>query len=377
MKYLFFITLILSFEINAQIVETVAGPNPKSNNGLVVHKNGDVYASDLFGTGFNGSKVYKIAPDGTSDLYVSGLSQPAGLVFSTAGILYIAEFTSGEISTVDSEGLITVFAAGLNQPADLVFDSNENLYVSNYGNGTISRITSDGTVNTFTTGISQPVGLSIDDEGYLYAASLNQGKIYKIDSLGNKSLLTTIYDFPVGFMTYSNEHLYLCSTGGHKVYKIDLDGNSSVFAGNGIAGTTNGNTDLAQFTNPDGIAASPTGDTLYISENNTNLLRRISMVNTTATEDSNTVLDQNNWIKITPNPINDIGTITYYIPRSGLVEMKLIAFDGSLVKSVLKTFHNKGNYEFQLITDNLQSGIYFCQIEGSGYSNKIQIIISH
>ncbi len=377
MKYYLFLALLLSFEIKAQTVETVTGPNPKVNNGLVVHENGDIYASDLFGSGFNGDKVYKITTDGTSTVYASGLSQPAGLVFNKNGILYIAEFTSGEISKVDSEGIITTFASGFNQPADLIFDTNENLYVSSYGTGRISKITTDGSVSTFTNGLSQPIGLAIDDEGYLYAASLNQGKIYKIDSIGNKSILTTITDLPVGFMTYSSDNLYLSSTGGHKIYKIDLNGNSSVFAGNGSAGTINGSLDMAQFTNPDGIAVNHTGDTLYISENNTNLLRRISMINTTGTVGNNIDEDRTKLIKVSPNPVNDMATIAYHTSTSGFVEMTLIALDGRVVKSILNTFHNKGNHEYQLRTHDLLPGIYYCQINGNGFSDKIMINITN
>ena len=334
MRYILINWMVLFFfaASYAQTVETVAGPIPRINNGLVVHHSGDVYVSDLFGSGFNGSRVYKITPDGESMLYASSLSQPAGLAFSPSGLLFVAEFTSGQISTIDTEGNVNQFVGGLNQPADIVFDNEQNLYVTNYGNGTISKITQSGTISTLVAGLSQPVGLAIDSNyEYLYSANLNDGKIHQIDLDGNMNLLTTISDLPIGFMTFSSEYLYVCSTGGHKVYRVDLSGNTDVFAGTGMAGTTNGNLDVAQFTNPDGIAVSPTGDTLYISENNTNLLRRIVLGDISLATKETSTPDHQDDIKIYPNPATTQLNLELSKPISGIVNCHIYNQDKQLM----------------------------------------------
>lgn len=355
----------------AQTVETVAGPSPRINNGLVVHASGEIYASDLFGTGFNGTSLYKITPDGSSTLYATGLSQPAGLVFDTAGLLYVAEFTSGEISTVDAQGTVTLFASGLSQPSDLVFDAAGTLYVTNYGNGTISSISPTGMVSLFATGFSQPVGLAIDPDQNLYCANLNTGNIHKVDTLGNVAILATLMDFPIGFMTYSQETLYVCSTGGHLIYRVSLAGDIDLWLGNGLAGTVDGDATIAQFTNPDGIAASPTGDTLYVSENNTQLLRRIILNTTTGLDGP--LFSPLSGLTLSPNPIDDEATLSYELSHPCQIEVELLSVTGTGVKTLLSAHQQSGRHTLKLPVSDLPAGIYYCQLKGGGGTQTIKL----
>lgn len=52
----------------------------------------------------------------------------------------------------------------------------------------------------------------------------------------------------------------------HELYRISLSGNVEVFAGSGIGGSTDGVAAQARFFNPNGLAASPDGETLYLTE---------------------------------------------------------------------------------------------------------------
>lgn len=373
MRYLSLLGIVVSMYCQAQTVETVTGPSPKVNNGLTVHPNGDIYASDLFGNGFDGTRVYKITPDGTSQFYAGGLTRPAGLVFDLDhNLLYVAEFSSGEISSIDTQGRVTGFASGLKQPSGLVFDTDTNLYVTNYGNGTISRITPKGQVSTLTSGLNQPVGLAINNNT-LYAANLKDGKIYEIDLSGEKKLIATIEDLPIGFMTYSRGSLFVTSTGRHKIYEIDLDGNVvSVLTGTGKAGTANGDLSAAQFTNPDGIAASPTGDTLYVSENNTNLLRRIIMGRVTdLAEHRNTP----SALKVFPNPVFDLATIEFKAVQSGHAQIAIYTSEGKLVQKIHDGHLNQGLHTFPLDTQGLSAGIYFCRVHSGKTTLETRVVI--
>lgn len=352
--------MIVSQNLKSQSVETVAGPNPKLNNGLVVDAAGNIYASDLFGNGFDGTRIYKITPSGESELIASGLAQPAGLVFDAAGLLYVAEFSNGRIRTVDSEGNVENFVSGLSQPADLAFDADGNLYVSNYGNGTIRRITPDGSSSLFTSGLGQPVGITFDEEGFLYTASLNNGNIHKIDTEGNKTLLATIPENPVGFMTFGNGLLYLTATGTHKIYTVSLNGEVSVLTGTGIAGTVNGDLQIAQFTNPDGIAISSTGDTLYVSENNSNLLRRIILGGTTGISETSSEHKNSPFnLKLSPNPFNNIAEISYELKSSAQVNLSIFDSRGKMLIVLIDQFQQEGGYTIDLKPDFLTKGIYY------------------
>ncbi len=357
----------------SQLVETVAGPFPRINNGLALRNDGCIFASDLFGTSFNGNSIHKINPDGTSSLFANGLSQPAGLAFDPNGILFVAEFSGNEISMIDQQGTVSLFASGLNQPADLVFDSDTNLYVSNYGNGSISKITQGGSLSDFVTGLNQPVGIAIDENNTLYSANLADGIIYEIDSQGNKDSLTIIPDLPIGFMTYSSGNLYITSTGGNRIYRLDLSNNTtSIFAGSGTQGTLDGIASAAQFTNPDGIVANTSGDTLYVSENNSNLLRRI-ILNSVALIPLKATGPFS--VSIFPNPSTNFLKLELILKTDAVLKLELFDLQGELIKTWNASFLSQGSHERILSIQALETGIYYLKFSVGNHSEIKRIII--
>ncbi|UTW64504.1 SMP-30/gluconolactonase/LRE family protein [bacterium SCSIO 12741] len=342
----------------AQRVEKVIGPVPRINNGVLVDDDGTIYGCDLFGSGFDGTRIYQISPDGqTSKIFADGLTRPAGMAFDANGLLYVAEFGSGEVSTVDTNGQVTQFASGFPSPSGLAFDTAGYLYVTNYGNGTVSRVSPAGVIRTLTSGIDQPVGIAFDDRHRLYVVSLRKGNLWRIDTAGAKTLVATLPDLPVGFMCFAKGKLYVCATGNHRIYEVELDGTFRVYAGTGQLGTVNGPVDSARFTNPDGIAASPTGDTLYISENNTNLLRRI-------------VPDRDTIINSLPDHSSGEWKLNSFPnPSSGNVRIDLevmipsqIRLVGSLGQELWSESIAAGNFHWQLNGDDYPKGIYFLEL---------------
>ncbi len=353
----------------AQRVEKVIGPVPRINNGLLVDGQGNIFGCDLFGSGFNGTRIYKITPDGqSSQLYAYGLTQPAGMVMDSAGLLYVAEFTSGEISTVDTAGNIQVFASGFPRPSGLALDTAGYLYVTNYGNGTVSKISPSGVIRTFANGFDQPVGIAFDDRERLHVLNLKDGNLYRLDTAGQKTLVTTIPDLPVGFMCFSKGKLYLTSTGKHRIYEVELDGTYRVFAGTGQSGTVNGHIDSARFTNPDGIAASPTGDTLYVSENNTNLLRRIVPHKDTVIIDflpSNQVLEQRH--EVYPNPFHKTTHFTGQLAEFEWVYLTIRNSSGRLVHTCQIEVDPSGYFDYIWSPEGLSSGWYQYELRSGSF----------
>lgn len=357
--------LFVVLRTTAQQVETVAGPNPRINNGLTVGPNGDVFASDFFGSGFNGQQVNRITPNGETTLVATGLSQPAGLAFDQSGQLFVAEFTSGEISKIDSEGEVTLLVDGLNQPADLIFDDEGNLFVTNYGNGVLSKITPEGVVSTFATGLSQPVGITKDENGIFYVANLNTGEISKINELGEVSSLAVLDQNPIGFITYAAGHLYVTCTGCHRIYQVTMEGVATVYGGTGATGNDDGSLESASFTNPDGIASDASGDTLYISENNTNLLRRIIPTTTGIRGQAgrnNVFLGQSY-----PNPVSAEICIPYQLLNSTDIELAVYSSKGRKLKVLIKGLETAGEHNLKWSTDELTAGLYYYQIAVDGH----------
>lgn len=70
-----------NFIFHALTEETIAGLTPSLNNGFAVSQNGDIYASDIFRSEFNGNNAYRILSHGTRALNTSGLSQSPGFAF--------------------------------------------------------------------------------------------------------------------------------------------------------------------------------------------------------------------------------------------------------------------------------------------------------
>ena len=72
------------------------------------------------------------------------------------------------------------------------------------------------------------------------------------------------------------ENLYVPSYGHNKIYVISQKGEVSVFAGTGIAGSTDGPVGSARFNGPNSIAIDASG-VIYVSEYNANRIRKITL----------------------------------------------------------------------------------------------------
>jgi sugar lactone lactonase YvrE len=194
----------------------------------------------------------------------TGLSQPQGLAFDSAGNLYVANAGNNTIEEFTPGGVGSVFASGaaLSTPVGLAFDSAGNLYVANAGNNTIEKFTPGGVGSVFasngTSGaaLSAPQGLAFDSLGNLYVANPGgpHAFIEKLDSGGNGSVFaiagtnSVVLSAPIGLAFGSGGNLYVNDFNNSKIYKFDSGGVESVFA------------DAAQ---PVGLAFNSAGTTLY------------------------------------------------------------------------------------------------------------------
>lgn len=64
-----------------------------------------------------------------------------------------------------------------------------------------------------------------------------------------------------------------------------------------------------------------------------------------------------------PNPFNSATTISYYIPRSGSVNLKIYDLNGDLIKEVIDKYQKAGHHDFQWNAGGLSSGIYIMRIQ--------------
>ena len=70
-----------------------------------------------------------------------------------------------------------------------------------------------------------------------------------------------------------------------------------------------------------------------------------------------------------PNPFNPSTVISYSIPNSGLVTLKVYDVLGKEVASLINEVKTSGSYEYQFNGSSLSSGVYFYRLESGNFSD--------
>jgi hypothetical protein len=68
-----------------------------------------------------------------------------------------------------------------------------------------------------------------------------------------------------------------------------------------------------------------------------------------------------------PNPFNPATTISYTIPKSGLVSLKVFDIAGKEVATLVNEVKNAGSYNFKFNAANLSSGVYFYRLQAGEF----------
>jgi uncharacterized protein (TIGR03437 family) len=238
-----------------------------SPSGLVFDSAGNLYIADT-----NNSVIRKIT--GTTITTVAGiggqgpgyggdlgpatsanLSLPTAVALDSAGNLYIADNGNSLIRQVDTKGIIISYlGAGatnsrLTAPNGLWFDASGALYIADSGNQRVARYAAP-TLSNFAGNLT--AGFS-GDGGQAIRAQLNKPTDIKIDAAGN---------------------VYLADTNNSRIRKITADGTIATIAGKGGGAYSGdgGNATSAALNFPRSIAVSSNG-TVYIADTNNHAIR--------------------------------------------------------------------------------------------------------
>ncbi len=232
--------------------------------GVAVDQIGSVYVADFAET------VWKVTPDGEVLPFATGLYGASGNAFDNRGNLFQSNFSANTVSKIDRLGNVTPFATeGLAGPVGIAIAPDNTLYVCNCRNNSISRITPNGDVSELASLVGSlsgcPNGITFGPDETLYVVGFGRSVVLKISLDGKVETLTEIPDSWLGHLVFANRHLYVTSFGTHQIYRVGLDGSVSAFAGSHHRGIAGGAPAAARFSNPNGIAVTPGGGTLYVN----------------------------------------------------------------------------------------------------------------
>lgn len=388
------ILFLLASTASAQIISTIPLSSTQSMDGLYVDATGALYAME----GFAGSKVFRIMPDGELTVFADGVDGPVHMTRAPNGNFYATDFkrtsTSGEVSQITPDGTVSNYAVVPAGPSDIVSDIDGNLYVSHYGllaSGNGNRITriKPGVLaveEEYSVGglLNAPVGLDFDDDGNLYAANIGDGRIVKIAPDGTQSLfasLTPIRPFTIGHLVWANGRLYATYLGGNQIYAFEPDGTGRVYAGTGEQGNADGSVASATLNRPNGITASVTGDTLFVSEYGDDgapkdYLRMIVPAATSNETADASTLRALQLDAVYPSPFSASTTLRFTLGTPAEVTLEVYDMLGREVDRMEMGSRPAGEHVVAWVPRELPTGAYVLRLQ-TGDTNVVRSVFYH
>lgn len=244
-------------------------------------------------------------------------SNPSGVVSNSSGEVFVADRLNHRIRKITAAGVVSTFAgsgvagfadgngtaAKFEKPTGLAIDGNGNLYVADESNHRIRQITPAGVVSTFAgTGVAgfaegatasakflYPAGVAVDADGNVYVADAGNQRIRKITAA--TGIVTTLagagvagstdgssetaqFSSPQALAVDTSGSVFVADTGNHSIRVINA-GNVTTLAGTGVGGFLDGPGGTAMFASPRGVAVDGSG-VAYVTDSGNHRIRQIS-----------------------------------------------------------------------------------------------------
>lgn len=243
-------------------VRTVTDTLVGAVGGVAVDGLGAIYVADF------GERVYKVRPDGRWEVFAEGIYGASGNAIDSRGRLLQSQFTGNSIVRVERDGTVSLFAEGLQGPVGIAVGEDDELFVVNCRGNTVSRVSPVGEVSTYAESelFNCPNGITRGEDGTLYVVNYSDGRLLTVAPDGTVAELAVIPGGGNGHVTRLRGDLYATSFQGHRIWRITLGGEVTPVAGTGERGEADGAALEATFSWPNGIAASPTQDRLYVND---------------------------------------------------------------------------------------------------------------
>ncbi|MGD8331245.1 MAG: tetratricopeptide repeat protein [Acidobacteriota bacterium] len=230
--------------------------------GVAVDAAGFIYSADFRET------VYKITPDGRVSVFATGLYGASGNTIDARGNLLQSSFNGDYITRIDRHGNQEIIADGLAGPVGIAVGATGDLFVCNCRSNTIARVDDAGSVSTFAQSdlFRCPNGITRGPDDDLYVVNFSDGRMLHVTQDGTVSEFALIPGGGNGHVAFARGNFYVTGFQGQRIYRVSTDGEVSPFAGTGAIGEDDGAAPQATFSWPNGIAAGPQGDRLYVND---------------------------------------------------------------------------------------------------------------
>jgi len=214
-----------------------------------------------------GSIIYRVKMDGSSTVFATGADGASGNSVDGNGNLIQSNIRGGFVWRVSPDGKVETIATNIISPTGTGTDSFGNIFIGSC-RGFVHKVDSAGDVTVFYDGplLKCPNGLTLDDNDNVYIANFSDGNVLVITPEGEASVLATMPGGNNAHLTFANGRLYVVDRGNHQIYDVSLSGEISLLAGSGVRGKADGQAMDAEFSIPNGIAASVTGDSLFVND---------------------------------------------------------------------------------------------------------------
>ncbi len=354
----------IACNLNSQEVSTLVNDSSREFESIHWLADGRILSIDFFG-----GKVYEIKLDGSVTTLVSGFVNLAGGGVDKTGNFYFSRINAGSILRLNGTNSHTTVVSGLNTPVGILPSDNEDeIFVVSYsGNALLKANLTTGASSLVAAfnGINGPDGLIYHPDGDILIANYNNHLIHKVNPSGGISLFATIPSSGnLGYIAGGENKFYTASVSGKKIYEVSLEGEVTHVAGTGAAGSNDGDVLLATFSEPNGVALSPTGDSLLVTDKNT--VRLISGLNTISDVQESELKTK---FRFYPNPVNNIINIeTLY--ESPFKKWQIVDHQGKIIKE--SRVNSTDQSRLQISIEKLTEGVYFLRVLTHSQNQQVQ-----
>ncbi|MGC8560105.1 MAG: NHL repeat-containing protein [Phycisphaerae bacterium] len=256
-------------------------------------------ATTFYVSNYSSNQVTEVSATGTTSTFATGLDEPNGLAFNSAGDLFVANGGNSTLSEITPGGSVSTFASGLGTPQGVAI-SGGYIYVAGYSTNTVYKVSlSNGAVSDFATNLNGPTGLAFNSSGDLFVgeegnnnpALVPSNSITEITPGGTVStFVSSAFQNPQMITFDDKGNLWVVYANSNAVVKYNPTGDATTFA--------SGN----EFNDPEGVAFDAAGNVYITNGNSDNILEFSPKGMLVGNPFASTNFDSPNFMAATPEP---------------------------------------------------------------------------